>query len=78
METKQDLFLIENNKEKQMKEKWIIGFYGESGDGYIDYENKPTNNLENCMSFDTEKECLEEIEKLQPEWGSKLTAVKLD
>lgn len=61
-----------------MKEKWIIGFYGESGDGYVDYENKPTNNLENCMSFDTEKECLEEIEKLQPEWGSKLTAVKLD
>lgn len=65
-------------KEKQMKEKWIIGFYGASGDGYVDYENKPTNNLDNCMSFDTEKDCLEAIAKLQPEWSSKLSADKIE
>jgi hypothetical protein len=61
-----------------MKEKWIISYYGTSGDGYVDYEGQPTNNMENCIKFDTEKDCLDEIEKLQPEWSSKLTAVKLE
>ena len=51
---------------------YYIAFYGTSGDGYVGYDNEPTNDIDNAMQFDTEKEAEKEMKKLQKEWGSKL------
>lgn len=63
--------------EESMKENkdgfYYIAFYGTSGDGYVGYDNEPTNDIDNAMQFDTEKEAEKEMKKLQNEWGSELS-----
>lgn len=63
--------------EESMKENkdgfYYIAFYGTSGDGYVGYDNEPTNDIDNAMQFDTEKEAEKEMKKLQNEWESKLS-----
>ena len=65
-----------NKFEESMKENkdgfYYIAFYGTSGDGYVGYDNEPTNDIDNAMQFDTEKEAEKEMKKLQKEWGSEL------
>lgn len=66
-----------NKFEESMKENkdgfYYIAFYGTSGDGYVGYDNEPTNDIDNAMQFDTEKEAEKEMKKLQKEWGSELS-----
>lgn len=52
---------------------YYIAFYGTSGDGYVGYDNEPTNDIDNAMQFDTEKEAEKEMKKLRNEWESKLS-----
>ena len=58
-------------------ERFIIKYSNNGDDGYVDYENKPSNNIENCEFFKTEKECQIHIDKIQPEWNSKLSVKKI-
>lgn len=58
--------------------KYVISFFGESGDGLVSYDNEPCNSLDYAMLFDNEKEALEKCEKLQREWGSLLEVTSYD
>lgn len=58
-------------------ERFFITYSNNGDDGYVDYENKPSNNIENCEFFKTEKECQIHIDKIQPEWNSKLSVQKI-
>lgn len=58
-------------------ERFFITYSNNGDDGYVDYENKPSNNIENCEFFKTEKECQKYIDEIQPEWSSKLSVQKI-
>ena len=58
-------------------ERFIIKYSNNGDDGYVDYENKPSNNIENCEFFKTEEECQNHIDKIQPDWNSKLSVQKI-
>ena len=58
-------------------ERFFISYSNSGDDGYVDYENKPSNNIENCEFFKTEEECQIHIDKIQPEWSSKLSIQKI-
>ena len=57
-------------------ERFFITYSNNGDDGYVDYENKPSNNIENCEFFKTEKECQIHIDKIQPEVGFKIIRSK--
>lgn len=57
---------------KESKSIWYIAFYGSSGDGYVGYDNEPTNDFDNAMQFDSKKEAEKEMKILQKEWDSDL------
>lgn len=44
--------------------KFFIYFY----DGYVDYENQPTNNFDNVELFDTEEEAEKKLKIYQQDW----------
>jgi hypothetical protein len=66
-----------NYVEEINMERFFIMFSNNGDDGYVDYENKPSNNLENCEFFKTEEDCQKYIDNIQPEWSSKLYAQKI-
>ena len=57
---------------------YIISYYGTSGDGYVSYENRPCNTIEEAMTFDTELEATEKRNELQKEWLSILKVEKVE
>ena len=60
-------------KELNMEKKnYYIEFSGNSGDGYVSYDNDSCNSLDMAMKFITEEEANEECEKLQKNWNSEL------
>lgn len=44
-------------------------------DGYVDYENQPTNNFDNAELFATEEEALNVMKTYQKEWTQQHLAV---
>ena len=54
------------------KKVYCIEFYGDSGNGYIGYDNEACNCLDSAMTFETEEEATIACEKLQKEWKSAL------
>ena len=58
-------------------ERFFIKYSNNGDDDYVDYENKPSNNIENCEFFKTEEECQKHISEIQPEWNSKLSVQKI-
>ena len=58
-------------------ERFFIKYSNNGDDDYVDYENKPSNNIENCEFFKTEEECQIRIDKIQTEWSSKLSVQKI-
>ena len=63
---------LEEKPITEAKSIWYIAFYGDSGDGYVGYDNEPTNDFDNAMQFDSKKEAEKEMKILQKEWGSDL------
>jgi hypothetical protein len=74
-EIKDFLNKYENNLNESLKESngfYYICYYGSSGDGYVGYDNRPTNNLDDAIQFDDKKEAELFKKDLQKEWKSKL------
>lgn len=48
--------------------KFFIYFW----DGFVDYENQPTNNFDNVELFDTEEKAVEIMKIYQKDWTQHL------
>lgn len=72
---------VSGNKDTKMKktnEKFFIAYSDGVSDGYVDYEDLPTNNIDNCILFNSEEDCQKYIDTIQSEWASKLYAQKIE
>lgn len=52
--------------------KYIIAYYGTSGNGYVSYDENTCNSLDYAMTFYDKDEAEQHCAKLQKEWLSEL------
>jgi len=57
---------------RPVKSSYYLAYYGTSGDGYVSYDNEPTNDFDEAMMFEDEEEAEEAKRLLQDEWDSEL------
>lgn len=58
--------------------KYVIAYYGTSGNGLVDYNEDACISLDNAMTFDSEPEAFAYMVGLQNEWLSELRVEEVD
>lgn len=58
--------------------KYVIAYYGTSGNGLVDYNEDACISLDNAMTFDNKSEALAYMTDLQKEWLSELRVEEVD
>lgn len=58
--------------------KFVISFYGSSGDGYVSYDNRPCISLDMAMIFGSKNDALSKLSVLQNEWHSDLRVEEVE
>lgn len=58
--------------------KYVIAYYGTSGNGLVGYDNKPCVSLDMAMIFDSENKATSKMLELQNDWQSELRVEEVD